>query len=180
MKGTLCCTCCVLKVTPMCMYWLSFLVWKIATVPHALTSTSITTEKEGMCYHLLFYPTVCWQNWWYIRFPYCGLIWDLRFSQQYHGRIRSPVWWCVTGQVVLMFQSRYVCSCCLTLKVKEATCFKTSGTICPTTHCHISEDLNLQGMQWLELHHEGKLCYSWHHSVTHAGVLSLGPSMLEC
>jgi hypothetical protein len=52
--------------------------------------------------------------------------------------------------------SESLCSCCLTLKVKEAMCFKTSGTICQTTHCHISEDLNLQGMQWLEFHREGK------------------------
>jgi hypothetical protein len=42
--------------------------------------------------------------------------------------------------------SKSLYSCCLTLKVKEATCFKTIGTICPTTRCHISEDLNLQGM----------------------------------
>jgi len=43
--------------------------------------------------------------------------------------------------------SKSLCSCCLTIKVKETTCFKISGNICPTTHCHISEDFNLQGMQ---------------------------------
>lgn len=30
-----------------------------------------------------------------------------------------------------------LCSYCLILKAKESTCFKTSGTISLTTHCHI-------------------------------------------
>ena len=156
MKGILYCTCYVLKVTPMCMYWLSFWVWKIATMPHALTSTSITIEKVGMCYHLLFYTTFCSRNWWYIRFPYM----DCNLKFEVLTAVSPTVWisgvmgccWASSADV-----SKSLCSCYLTLKMKERTCFKTLGTICLTTHCIISENLNLQVMQWLELHHKGKL-----------------------
>jgi hypothetical protein len=51
---------------------------------------------------------------------------------------------------------KLLCRGCLTLKIEEVPCFKTSGTIGPATQCHISEDLTLHGMQWFEFHHEGK------------------------
>ena len=155
MKGTHYCICCVCKVTPMCMSWLSFWVWKVATMHHALTSTSTTTEKVGMCYHLYFTPlsfgetdgTLCFHN------VDCNLRFEVLAVVSLTVQISSVMvcHWVSSSDI-----PKSLCSCCLTLKVKEVTCFKTSGTVCLTTHWHISEDLNLQGMKWLELHLEGE------------------------
>jgi len=49
-----------------------------------------------------------------------------------------------------------LCSCCLTLKMRKQHASK-HWELFARRHTHISEDLNLQVTQWLELHHEGKL-----------------------